>query len=73
MRMPLRPYLSLLMIATGDTCMNVAELRYLVREVNGSAVEWKDFLSNGVYTYDSIKKDIVPAVPAPGLRKEPGL
>lgn len=61
------------LIVPSDTCMNVAELRDIVKNVNSTSVEWKDFLSNRVYTYDSIRKDIVPAVQAPEIKKEPGL
>lgn len=50
MRMPLRPYLSLLLLLKDDK-MPVDELRRMVRSVNRGVVDEMDRLSDEVYYY----------------------
>lgn len=49
-RMPLRPYLSLLLLLRGDA-MSADELRGIVRSVNNDMVDEMDRLSDEVYYY----------------------
>lgn len=51
MRMPLRPYLSLLILLPALDCWDVDELRQMVKNVNADWVEKMEWLSDEVYYY----------------------
>ena len=52
-RMPLRPYLSLLLILPDDGNMSVDELRDMVTTINATEVSAQDRLADSVYHYDA--------------------
>lgn len=58
MRMPLRPYLSLLiLVPAGEGDLeNVRELQQMVRDINATQVRPEERLSDYVYHYDSSAK-----------------
>lgn len=51
MRMPLRPYLSLLILLPALDCWDMDELRQMVKSVNAGWVDKMDWLSDEVYSY----------------------
>ena len=51
MRMPLRPYLSLLILLPALDCWDVDELRQMVKSVNAGWVDKMDWFSDEVYYY----------------------
>ena len=53
MRMPLRPYLSLLILLPDDGEKNYHELESMVQQINETEVAPQDRLSDSVYHYDS--------------------
>ena len=68
MRMPLRPYLSLLIIVPDNGLYDSKELAKMVNEVNSKEVPTRDQLSGNVYHYDAKKHNssvsqIVPPHP----------
>ena len=50
-KMPLRPYLSLLILLPALDCWDVDELRQMVKSVNACSVDKMDWLSDEVYSY----------------------
>lgn len=53
MRMPLRPYLSLLLVVPDDGNISFRELKDMVKEVNRTQVAPEDLLTDQVYHYDT--------------------
>ena len=51
MRMPLRPYLSLLIFCPVESWMDVEDLQEVVKEVNQTIVSEVDYLSDKVYMF----------------------
>ena len=56
MRMPLRPYLSLLILVPERLEMSVSELQAMVQDINATQVSPEQRLSDYVYHYDSKEK-----------------
>ncbi len=56
MRMPLRPYLSLLILVPERLEMSVPELQAMVQDINATQVSPEQRLSDYVYHYDSKEK-----------------
>ena len=61
MRMPLRPYLSLLILLPALDCWDVDELRQMVKNVNADWVEKMEWLSDEVYSYRRGSRKVVIA------------
>lgn len=61
MRMPLRPYLSLLILLPALDCWDVDELRQMVKSVNAGWVDKMDWLSDEVYSYRRGSRKVVIA------------
>ena len=57
-RMPLRPYLSLLLILKDSGGENEEELRKTIREVNSRFVAKEEILSDNLYYYDFSSKTV---------------
>lgn len=51
MRIPLRPYLSLLILLTAEGTEDSEQLKAMVHEINESQVEDEEVLSDSVYFY----------------------
>ena len=58
MRMPLRPYLSLLIIIPKDLGMTPKEMGEMVRDVNQKEVARDEILSDRVYEFDKEKRQL---------------
>ena len=60
-RMPLRPYISLLILLPALDCWDVDELRQMVKSVNAGWVDKMDWLSDEVYYYRMESGEVVIA------------
>lgn len=58
MRMPLRPYLSLLIIVPKDGNISPKELGEMVRNVNETEVAREEVLSDRIYEFDKEKRQL---------------
>lgn len=56
MRMPLRPYLSLLILVSSKNIYSIDDLQTMVRDINDTQVRPEEKLSDNIYHYDIDKQ-----------------